>query len=78
MPMAVRTTDPERTFAVRLIADGVKVAEGEGGGGLEPDLALATEAFCRLVYGRLDPKHTPNFTGDGSVLDTLRAVFPGR
>ena len=47
------------------------------GSGDEPDLVLPAEAFCRLVYGRLDPEHTPAFTGDESVLDTLRAVFPG-
>ena len=34
------------------------------------------EAFARLVYGRLDPEHTP--PGDhGPALDTLRRVFPG-
>lgn len=40
------------------------------------DLRLPAEAFARLVYGRLDPDHTP--PGDhGSALDTLRRVFPG-
>ena len=27
--------------------------------GSEPDLVLPAESFCRLVYGRLDPDHTP-------------------
>ena len=71
--IAVRTTDPARDFAVRLSVDAVEL----GAGGDEPDLVLPAEAFCRLVYGRLDPDHTPAFTGDESVLDTLRAVFPG-
>jgi uncharacterized protein (TIGR03083 family) len=71
--IAVRTTDPARDFAVRLSADAVEL----GAGGDEPDLVLPAEAFCRLVYGRLDPDRTPAFTGDESVLDTLRAVFPG-
>ena len=37
---------------------------------------LPAEAFSRLVYGRLDPDHTPAFTGDAALLDTLRRVFP--
>jgi len=73
--IAVRTTDPARDFAVRLSADAVEL--GAGAGGDESDLVLPAEAFCRLVYGRLDPDHTPAFTGDESILDTLRAVFPG-
>ena len=73
--IAVRTTDPARDFAVRLSADAVEL--GAGAGADEPDLVLPAEAFCRLVYGRLEPDHTPAFTGDESVLDTLRAVFPG-
>ncbi len=42
-----------------------------------PDLVLPAEAWSRLLYGRLDPDHTPEFTGDAALLDTLRAVFPG-
>jgi len=53
----------------------VELIAGEGGP--DPDLVLPAEAFCRLVYGRLDPEHTPAFTGDASLLDTLRAVFLG-
>jgi len=73
--VGIRTSDPVRNFTVRLSADAVELVTGEGG--QEPDLELPAEAFCRLVYGRLDPEHTPAFTGDGSLLDTLRAVFPG-
>ena len=41
-------------------------------------LALPTEAFVRLVYGRLDPDHTPaSVAADGVDLDLLRTVFPG-
>jgi len=71
----IRTSDPARDFTVRLSADSVELIAGEGGP--DPDLVLPAEAFCRLVYGRLDPEHTPAFTGDASSLDTLRAVFPG-
>ena len=73
--VAVRTTDPERAFALRLSADGVELTAGDAG--QEPALTLPAEAFSRLVYGRLDPGHTPAFTGDAALLDALRAVFPG-
>jgi uncharacterized protein (TIGR03083 family) len=73
--IAVRTTDPRRDVALRLSADGVELGPGEPG--RAPDLELPAEALCRLVYGRLDPDHTPAFTGDADLLDTLRAIFPG-
>ena len=41
-----------------------------------PDLVLPAEAFVRLVYGRLDPDHTPHVS-DEAVVARLRAVFPG-
>jgi hypothetical protein len=41
------------------------------------DVELTAEAFARLVYGRLDPIHTPAFDGDPAVLDGLRATYPG-
>jgi Mycothiol maleylpyruvate isomerase N-terminal domain len=42
-----------------------------------PDLTLPAEALIRLVYGRLDPDHTPPVEGDLALLDSLRSVFPG-
>ena len=42
----------------------------------DAELVLPAEAFVRLVYGRLDPGHTPPVEGDAD-LDELRAVFPG-
>ena len=72
--IAVRTTDPSRDVTVTLTNDGVEYA-GSGTG--EPDLVLPAEALCRLVYGRLDPDHTPAFTGDAEALGVLRQVFPG-
>jgi len=75
--VVVRTTDPAREFAVSLSAEGVELSEGEGDSVREPDLVLPAEAFCRLVYGRLDPEHTPALTGDDALLDTVRSVFPG-
>jgi uncharacterized protein (TIGR03083 family) len=73
--IAIRTTDPGREVALRLSADGVELGPGEPG--QAPALELPAEALSRLVYGRLDPDHTPAFTGDAALLDTLRAVFPG-
>ena len=37
------------------------------------------EAFLRLVYGRLDPDHTPAVDLDAAdvTLDELRRTFPG-
>ena len=73
----VRTTSPERAYHLDL---------GPSGASLSPslddtsaaELRLPAEAFVRLVYGRLDPDHTPSsVTATGVDLDRLRAVFPG-
>ena len=70
----VRTTGPTRDFELVLGAERVS---------LEPcaadhtaDLELPAEAFVRLVYGRLDPDHTPPVRG-AADLDELRRAFPG-
>ena len=60
---------------MRLTAGGVELDRGRGRAA--PGAGIAAEAFSRLVYGRLDPDHTPAFSGDGALLDALRAVFPG-
>jgi len=81
--ISVRTTDPERHFAIEIGADAVTFSTGStsasprGGENRAADLALPAEAFIRLVYGRLDPDHTPEFEGDEATLDRLRKVFPG-
>jgi uncharacterized protein (TIGR03083 family) len=74
--LAVSTSRPERRFT--LSAGGVR---------LEPrtdpvagdSLRLPAEALVRLVYGRLDPAHTPPLQLDSPTvtLDDLRSVFPG-
>jgi hypothetical protein len=38
---------------------------------------LPAEAFLRLVYGRLDPDHTPPVDTQDVELGTLRSIFPG-
>ncbi len=71
----VRTTEPVRHFTVRLTPDSAELLEGDAG--VPPDLELPAEAFCRLVYGRLDPDHSPAVEANGELLGTLRRVFPG-
>lgn len=73
--LGVTTTRPERHFILD-IGDTVALLSGE------PDasgahLRLPAEAFVRLVYGRLDPDHTPPVETGGDELDALRKVFPG-
>jgi uncharacterized protein (TIGR03083 family) len=70
----IRTTDPQKEFALTQSADGVTLNEVEG---VELfDLELPAEAFLRLAYGRLDEKHTPAGV-DTTHLAELRQVFPG-
>ena len=73
--IAVRTTQPARDFVVDLAKDAVTFSPEAGAG--QPPLVLPAEAFARLVYGRLDPDHTPPFEGDADSLAELRKVFPG-
>lgn len=72
----LRTTHPHRNFALHLVAGGSRLTPA-GDRGPEPDLVLPAEALCRLVYGRLDPAHTPVVGDAAGMLQTLRAVFPG-
>lgn len=75
-PILVRTTDPERWMAI-VPGEEPQVLQAEPGG--QARLVIPAEAFLRLVYGRLDPDHTP--AGVEAVppleLDDLRALFPG-
>jgi uncharacterized protein (TIGR03083 family) len=76
----IETTDPEREFrldvsqAISMSA----VPVGAAGDGI-PALRMPAEALLRLVYGRLDPGHTPPMQVlSGPVeLDLLRQTFPG-
>jgi uncharacterized protein (TIGR03083 family) len=86
--VAVHTTYPQRDLSLS-VGEAVGLAEGtdqpaDAGQAASPgqpaygELRLPCEAFIRLMYGRLDPGHTPaDVTADGVSLDTLRAVFPG-
>ena len=74
----VTTHHPDRKFVLVIDADGVALsASGLDDEGEAPALTLSAEAFVRLVYGRLDPGHTPALTTTAIDIDTLRRVFPG-
>jgi uncharacterized protein (TIGR03083 family) len=76
-PRRVRviTTDPERSFVLET-GPAVALTESDGEEGL-PELRLPAEAFIRLLYGRLDPAHTPPVEAKGVDLEELRPLFPG-
>ena len=71
----VSVRDPARHF-VLATGEAVSLTESDGEESL-PELRLPAEAFIRLVYGRLDPGHTPPVETDGVDLDELRQLFPG-
>jgi uncharacterized protein (TIGR03083 family) len=74
--MTIATFEPARWFALSVTLDDVTFGPAEAVP--DPRLTLPAEAFIRLVYGRLDPDHTPaSVVGDGEVLEQLRQVFPG-
>jgi uncharacterized protein (TIGR03083 family) len=74
--ITVATTNPERTFAVTVETQHIDFAAIEPVD--DPHLTMPAEAFIRLVYGRLDPDHTPaSVKGDQEALEQLRQVFPG-
>ncbi|MFM2079195.1 MAG: hypothetical protein RJA49_3085 [Actinomycetota bacterium] len=73
--VVVRTVAPARSFAVATTADSVSV--GPADPEAAADLELPAEAFIRLLYGRLDPAHTPAGLDNDAVLAGLRAVFTG-
>ena len=72
--VAVRTSEPRRDFTVTIGAEAVSLEPAEPVD--EPDLQIPAEAFVGLVYGRLDPGHTPTTRGPAD-LDELRNAFPG-
>jgi uncharacterized protein (TIGR03083 family) len=70
----VRTTDPARDFVIAVGVDSVELTPDASSSA--PDLELPAEAFIRLIYGRLDPDHSPQI-GATAVVDELRGIFPG-
>jgi uncharacterized protein (TIGR03083 family) len=73
----VTTSHPDRQFLLELGTDGARLAPAASRNGAAT-LRLPGEAFIRLVYGRLDPAHTPaSAEVSGTDLDILRRSFPG-
>lgn len=79
LAVEVRTAGPHRHFLLELTGEGARLgARDPAGPAASAVLRLPAEAFTRLVYGRLDPDHTPaDVQTDGVDLETLRAAFPG-
>ena len=73
--VAVRTSGPRRDFTITLGADAVSLEHADRVD--EPDLEIPAEAFIRLVYGRLDPEHTPPTRGPADLDELRHACFPG-
>jgi uncharacterized protein (TIGR03083 family) len=73
--LRIATSDPERHFVLET-GEVVTLTPPDGDDG-PPDLRLPAEAFIRLVYGRLDPVHTPPAQAGRVDLDELRQLFPG-
>ncbi len=80
--LRLRGTGPEADFLLE-VADKVTLGpwpgSGPAGATADGQIQLPAEALLRLVYGRLDPAHTPTaeVTGEPGLLDRARAVFPG-
>lgn len=77
----LRTTSPDGDYLLDVgepvsLSPWVDGTESDGTG-VDGTIELPAEALLRLLYGRLDPEHTPAYTADGIDLDRLRAVFPG-
>jgi uncharacterized protein (TIGR03083 family) len=72
--VVIETAAPERSF---VLTTGPDVALDPAVASEPAELHLPAEALIRLVYGRLDPDHTPPAVKDSGVLARLRRVFPG-
>ena len=72
--LTVHTTEPSRAFAVNVGAERMALTPAERSAPV--DLELPSEAFVRLIYGRLDPDHSPPDI-ESPELEQLRGLFPG-
>lgn len=72
--LSVRTTNPSRDFMLVFADDALSLGDSAHTG--EVDFELPTEAFVRLVYGRLDAEHTPSGVNELHV-ESLRKSFAG-
>jgi uncharacterized protein (TIGR03083 family) len=80
--LRLRGTGPEADFLLDVtdrVTLGPWPGTGPAGATADGQIQLPAEALLRLVYGRLDPAHTPTVevSGEPGLLDRARAVFPG-
>lgn len=77
--VAIRTTEPVRnlrlTTGPSMILEPAMPGAADAADGAE--LRIPAAALIRLVYGRLDPEHSPPALADDPVVTELRAMFPG-
>ncbi|HEY7857674.1 MAG TPA: maleylpyruvate isomerase family mycothiol-dependent enzyme [Candidatus Nanopelagicales bacterium] len=73
--VSVRTASPARDFLINYTDDAVSLTPAKIT--TAPDVVMDSEAFIRLLYGRLDPDHTPPAIAGVADLGSLRATFPG-
>jgi uncharacterized protein (TIGR03083 family) len=74
----VTTQGPDRSYLLDIDAAGARLEPtGPAPTAGDEQLRLPAEAFLRLVYGRLDPGHTPPAETADVDLDGLRRAFPG-
>lgn len=71
----IHTTGSDRHFLL-TVDPAVTLASESGNDDAAELLTMPTEALIRLVYGRLDPDHTPPTLTDPR-LPALRRIFPG-
>jgi uncharacterized protein (TIGR03083 family) len=74
--LGIETDEPARNFVLTVDADGATLEPLDARFEADHLLALPSEAFVRLVYGRLDAEHTPPGVED-PILEVLRTVFVG-
>jgi mycothiol maleylpyruvate isomerase-like protein len=76
-PLPLRTTDPEWWLALDLAGGQPHLRRVDAGG--EPGVTIPAEAFVRMVYGRLDPSHTPARieVAKPLTIEELRSAFKG-
>ena len=74
-PIVVETTEPARRFVLTL--DPVSLEAAGDTTAETAALTLPAASLVRLVYGRLDPAHTPDQIQGSEHLDVLRTAFPG-
>lgn len=72
--VTVRITDPSRDFTLAFAGASINLIDATHVG--DVDFELPSEAFVRLVYGRLDADNAPSGINEAQ-LESLQKSFPG-